>query len=584
MRPGVLYLRLAWFLLLFLSLLGGCKRSPTIAPAPSNERALVPVPPPEGLVSELFVPHPERTWDAVRASLGGTTPLLPTSAAVFLGATLELPVSTLDQLDLVVPIVGALVDVQDDIAAVVGIHVKDGSRFVELVTSGNPRFTKGDTQDGVLTLASSDARGGAFSYAVSGNYLVLSQNAEALRRFTPFVSRTLPSRPPPAEDIVVTASHRALSGPVIGRAKKLWNSWKHERGAEDLAMRAKHGGSAPDFGDPAQALADIDAMAAGFFSILDDLEEARLAVTVEPKSAAAAPSYRALVSLKPASDSGAAAQEIASMAVAGADPLLSLPAGVAVALMMRDTAEQREQSSSTRVEAISKVLGGRLQAEDKAKIAAAFQSWSKGRGNWLTAGLVWAGPTRAAVIRGAVADPAELSRGISAMLKLLSVRAIADPLSSWVGQMKISGIGAAGDGVVQTVHVVRRPPKTKPLRGDKPAPNDAFDIVWSIGKDLFVGAAGLDAKGVHAALETSSSSKTLAQEPFVERAVARLGPHVSFALLVDTAKLSDTGRPPPEGSAFLLTYGKDSQNHAWFEFDAPAAVVASYASLLGSLR
>ena len=455
MRPGVLCLRLAWFLLLFLSLLGGCKRSPTIAPAASSERALVPVPAPEGLVTELFVPRPDRTWDAVRASLAGTTPLLPSSAAVFLGGTLGLPVSTLDQLDLLVPMVGALADVQDDVAAVVGIHVKDGARFVELVTSGNPRFTKGDAENGVVMLASPAAYEGVL-YAVSGNYLVLSQNAEALRRFAPFVSRTLPGRPVPSEDIVVTASHQALSGPVIGRAKKVWDSWKHDREADDLAMRAKHGGSAPDFGDPAQALADIDAKAARFFTILDDLAEARLAVTVEPKSAAAAPSYRALVSVKPATGSGAAAQEIASMAVAEADPLLSLPAGVAVALLMRDTAEQREQSSSTQVEAISKVLGGRLQPEDKGKVAAAFQSWSKGRGDWLTAGLVWAGPTRAAVIRGAVADPAELGRGISAMLKLLSVRAIADPLSSWVGEMKISGIGAAGDAVVQTVHVVRR--------------------------------------------------------------------------------------------------------------------------------
>src|SRR5262249_19917809 len=159
-------------------------------------------------------------------------------------------------------------------------------------------------------------------------------------------------------------------------------------------------------------------------------------------------------------------------------------------------------SSSEQVEAISKVLGGRLEASDKTQIGNAFQSWSKGRGDWLTAGLVWAGPRRAAVLRGAVSDPAELGRGATSMLKLLGVRAIADPLSNWVGDMKLSGLGpssSTADGAVQTVHVVRRPPKVQlKHERDKSPESDAFDIVWSIGKDLIVGAAGVDAKGAYA--------------------------------------------------------------------------------------
>jgi hypothetical protein len=577
---------LGFFLALLLAVSVGCKRTTKVELA-AGERALAPVPAPEGLLSEIVIPHPDRTWELVRASVGGS-PLVPSAPAVFLGDVLGLPVAALEQLDLIVPVVGAVVDTREDIALVVGIHVKDGARFVELVTSPTGRFSKGAPEGGFTPLSPTAAKDGAWAYAVAGNYLVVAQTRAALAKFGPFVTRTLPSRPVPAEDVVARAPHDALAGPVSERLKKTWDSWKQDREAEDVAMRTKHGGSAPDFGDPAQALADIDSKAAKLFTILGDLDEARLALTVEPKGPDRGSSYRAIVSMKPRSAEGAAGQEIANMPVAGAEPLLSLPSSVAVALLTRDNAELRDQSSAAQVDAISKVLGGRLEADDKTKIEGAFQSWSKGRGDWLTAGLVWAGPTRAAVLRGAVSDPAELGRGTTAMLKLLGVRAIADPLSNWVGDMKISGLGpssSAADGSTQTVHVVRRPPKVQLRRErEKPPQNDAFDVVWSIGKDIFVGAAGIDAKGAYAALQKGDAAKTLAEESFIARTVQRLGPSVSFALLVDTARLSDSGRGEPDGSAFLLTYGKDRASQAWLEIDTPSSVVASYATLFAGGR
>jgi hypothetical protein len=569
---------------LVLALSGGCKKAPQVDPA-AGERALAPVPAPEGLLSEVVIAHPDKTWDLVRSSLGGS-PLVPSSPAVFLGDVLGLPVSALEQLDLNLPIVGAVADMKDQVGAVVSIHVKDGARLVDLVTAPTGRFTKGDSENGVTLLAPTAAKDGSWSsYGVSGNYLVVGPSRAALLKLAPFVTRTLPTRPTPAEDIVARAAHDAISGPLSARLKSLWDSWKQDREAEDVALRTKHGGSAPDFGDPAQALADIDSKAAKLFTILGDLEEARLAVTIEPKAPDRSASYRVLVSMKPRSEAGPAGQEIANMPVAGAEPLLALPSSVAVALLTRDNAELREQGSLAQVEAISKVLGGRLEPDDRSKIESAFQSWSKGRGDWLTAGLFWSGPTRAAVLRGAVSDPAELGRGATSMLRLLGVRAIAEPLSNWVGDMKLSGLGpqsSAADGTTQTVHVSRRPPKVQLRKErDKPAQNDAFDIVWSIGKDVFAGAAGLDAKGAYAALQKGNAGKTLAEQPFLSRTVERLGPSVSFALLVDTERLAESGHTEPDGGAFLLTYGKDRTNQGWFELDAPSAVITMYAALLG---
>src|SRR5260370_23851680 len=246
----------------------GCKRSPKTDPALTERPAAVPAP--DGLLGELVVAHPDRTWEEIRTTIGGG-PLVPNSPAVFLNDLLGLPLAALDQLDLLVPMVGALADQGDDVAVVIGIHVKDGARFVELVTAQGGRFTKGATEDGVSAIAPVAAKAGAFSYAVAGNYLVVAQNREALRRFAPYVTRTLPLRSPPSEDLVATASHKALAGPFVDRLKKMWDAWKKDREAEDVAMRSKHGGSAPDFGDPAQALADIDAKAAKFFAIVCDL-------------------------------------------------------------------------------------------------------------------------------------------------------------------------------------------------------------------------------------------------------------------------------------------------------------------------
>jgi len=480
--------------------------------------------------------------------------------------------------------VGAMVLAGEGVDTLAAIHVKDGSRLVDLLCAAAPPFTKDEkTSPGVVLVVQPTATG--WSLAVVGNYLVLGATKEALVRSAPFVARTLPTRSMPEEDFLATVAHKALAGPVKSRLDQVWKAWKQEREAEDAAMRTQHGGSAPDFGDPTQALADIETKAARFFAILSDLDEARLTFNVQ--AADTGPSVRALVSMKAASRSGPAAEEIGSMSVGGAEPLLSLPASVVAGLLTRDSQRLRDESATSQVEAISKVLGGRLDETDKSKVSSAFHSWSKGRGDWLAAGLMWSGSTRAAVVRAAVSDPSELGQATTAMLKLLSVRAIAEPLSNWVGDMKLTGLGAgsASEGAIQSVHVVRRPPKVQLHRDhDKPAESDAFDIVWSVDKQMFVGAAGKEAKAAYTSLIRGEPAPTLAQDLFAKGVFARLGPTLSFALVVDTARLGGEPAGKEKGS-FVLAYGKDpkSTDRAWFELDMPSSVLTSYASTVGAL-
>jgi hypothetical protein len=579
-----------WLVLLVVATLNvlSCKRAPSSGSAPEMAQR-APVPAPAGLVAEIIVAHPDRTWDTVRAKLRATTSLVPSSPAVFLGGALGLPLGVLEQLDFNVPMFGLIVEEGGALGALGAIHVKDGPRLVQAMTMSSPRYVK-ENQPGSETVhlhpEKPDPEGPSF--AVSGNYLLVGHGKALLDRCAPFITRTLPGRPLPDEDLVATLGQSALAGPISARLKTLWHAWKKDREADDVRLREKHGGSAPDFGDPAEALADMDAKASRFFAVLGDFEEARVSIAIGRGEPETAERYRTLVTLKPRA-AGPAKEELATMTAAGLEPLLELPQASAIAFLTRDTKSARETSAASQVEALGKVLGGRLAASDKAKIENAFRSFARGRGDWI-AGAIVAGVPRSAVVRGSVSDPGELDQSVFAMLDLLGVRALAEPIGNWIGDLKISGVAeakSAGEGTPRIVHAVRRPPKVKRPRDKsvKSHESDAFDIGWWIGKELFAGAAGHDAKQLLASLEKPEEGATLARVAYLKSAKARLGSSVAFALLVDFARLGAAGSNADEDATVLLTYGKDAgaSGHAFIELEAPSSLVMSYAGSLGPL-
>ena len=178
------------------------------------------------------------------------------------------------------------------------------------------------------------------------------------------------------------------------------------------------------------------------------------------------------------------------------------------------------------------------------------------------------------------------------MLKLLSVRAISEPLSNWVGDMKLTGLGAASanEGAVQSVHVVRRPPKVQLQRDrDKPAESDAFDMV-SVGRQAEQAIGGRQGKEARAPTHRSRSGRACSdgsgKNVFANSVSARLGPRsLSFALVVDTARL---GGEPPAGKrdAFVLRTAKIAESNRCallFRSTCPASVLTSYSSPVGAL-
>ena len=276
-------------------------------------------------------------------------------------------------------------------------------------------------------------------------------------------------------------------------------------------MRAKHGGSAPDFGDPAEALADMDAKATRLFAVLGDFEEARLAVTVNPSEPDAAERYRASRLTEAAfrgpfgrgdgdHDGGRSRAHSWRFRRRWASHFLT-----------RDRREVRERSAAQQVDAMAKVFGGRLAANDRAKIEAAFLSVREGarrlahgrhRGRALARrGGAWSGDRRrrdrSKRIRHARSSQRSRHRRTDRQLDRRS-QAL---------RRRCRARRGTKTSCARCTSSAARPrsscPRTRPKRPKRLMESDAFDIVWAIGKERFFAAAGRDAKQALASLQKS---------------------------------------------------------------------------------
>jgi hypothetical protein len=91
---------------------------------------LSPVPAPEGLVGDLFLPAPDATWTKARALIGGPAGFMPQGFGALTATLLKLPITAAGEIDEAVPVLGAVIK-QESAAAfgAIGIHVRAGDRL-----------------------------------------------------------------------------------------------------------------------------------------------------------------------------------------------------------------------------------------------------------------------------------------------------------------------------------------------------------------------------------------------------------------------------------------------------------------------
>lgn len=532
---------------------------------------LAPLPAPAGLLAEMTLSAPDATWQKARALVGGPAVFLPQSSGALAATLLGLPITIAPEIDGAVPIVGAVVDAPGEPRprAAIGIHVKAGDRFVQQLTAGqSARYSSRVDPATQVTLLDSKGGKAALAMGVLGNYLLLAEKEADLIEVGPFVARTVSTRTAPKDELALDVPGDALGGPLRAKLEKMWAALK----------------PAADASGPTSLigpLISVSSVVDTLLPLLGDLQRGRVSLNLEPGF------VRARVSLDAKPGLGPAMKTIAGMAGGDLRPALELPAGTMVAMVLRETAASRKASAPARAEALAKVLGKSASAADREAIAKAVQGLADGRGDWVSAGFRLGGTGPAAYVRGAVADADLLGHSMKdfvAIARTPGAKELLAELELGISAKKTT-VEKVGD--VERIRFERAPAKgaaaklPSPVGGKVvPPPADAVDLFYTIGKEVFVAAAGLDAKAALVSV-TSTPEGKLEGTPSIRAAMEALGGDVTFGLVVEPllALAAFAGKPGAADSApVALALGRtppsgEDPGRIWLRFDVADADV-----------
>jgi hypothetical protein len=564
---SVLRLAVLVFSLVVL-LLGACKDN---KPRADTQPPAV-VPPPAGLLADVFLATPDTTWQRVRGKLGGPASLLPSTFPTLVVTLLGLPPAVAEQVDAALPAYGAALETVPGGEAdlVLAVHLRDEARVIELLTKGpDARYELKKDSSGVQLIEPKVKAPDTFAaMGLVNHYLIASKTPAALMMGAQYVTRTLPTLPKPAVEITAMAGRTALAGPLAARLRREWTQWKKAREADDKAMREKHGRE-PDFGDPAAALADIDGKVRRLIEVMGDLSQARFEVTSDESG------IHTRVAMVPQAGDGLAAKEIGALVVGDTVPMMDLPASSVVALLTRDSEEVRKASAQDQTEGLGHILGERITTDDRKKVGDVLEDWARARGDWLVAGVEWGPETRSLLVRGALKDAPAFEKAMAGLLDLPRVAGLKEPLERFAGVLTVSK--PTGEGTMKLVHVRREvsegEPETKGnVRKRRKADVTEFDVVWEAdsAQSVFRVMATSDAKAWFAAQGKAKPPK-IGEDPDLADALKALGNEAAFVFLFQPFKImpmNPKAAPAKPGMPVVFAYGR-SKSDGWFRLDLP---------------
>lgn len=491
---------------------------------------LSPVPAPEGLLGDLFLPAPEATWTKARALIGGPAAFMPQGFGALAATLLKLPITVAGEIDGAVPVLGAAIKQHESAPAfgAIGIHVRAGDRLIDQLTRGAEARFVADVDEAsqitVITPKQAPEGGGAFLLGVLGNYLLVAENLRGLQAAGPYVARTLPTRTPPKEDVAFEIPQAALSGPILENARAQW-------------ARAKSGIDS--------ASLPIMPFAATMGTALDALADAKLArLTLELDASAA----HARASLSPKPGEGAASKAIREMVVGDARPLLDLPASTQIGVLWRDSAAARAAEVPAQASTLAMLLNERLvSVEDKATITTVLRAEGEARGDWVTLGLALDPLGVSATARVGVADEEKMRKSLKQLTdlaKLSSVKASLkeDSLAISAGKIVVENL----PGEVQRVRFERTDKADKGAKAKDPQPRDSasaestpssIDLLYLVTHDVLFAAMGSEPKEALRTLVKAAGDANLASIAEVKGGLEALGGEASFVLVADPLRL-----------------------------------------------
>ena len=259
-------------------------------------------------------------------------------------------------------------------AFAIGVHVKAGDRFVDQLTRGEgARFNAAvDPATHVTLLTNKVAPESAkLALGVLGNYLLVARQPADLYALGPYVVRTVSRAPAPKEDVALEIPEKALAGPVLDEVR---------------ALRGRSEGAAA-------ALLPISEMLDTASTVFADSAGARLVLRFEPSV------VHGRVTVTPKPGAGPASKVVADLAVGDVKPLLDLPGGTSLGLLWRESASARVENAGKQADALARLLGSDVTAEERAAVSSALRATAEARGDWQALGVAFNGTGPSTVVR-----------------------------------------------------------------------------------------------------------------------------------------------------------------------------------------
>lgn len=530
-----------------------------------------PLPVPAGLLADLYVGTPNATWGKIQRGVGGAVGILPASAGGIICTAAGLDPFIASEIDGAVPMYGAVAGEPASAGWVIAMKLSDLRKARGVLVDGDTaRYAARDTGGMTELLPKGQGSPPSVAIAISPNgYLLLARRSDDLTKLGPYVTRSLPRRSLPGDGAIVLDVPRAALGSVVKpKLEDLWASAKGYLLSEDERMRQKHGGRAPDFGDPKAIVGAVDAWIARRIAVFGDLDKMRVAIDPAEDGIAI------VTTMTPAAGGGAASKWTDGMKVGDLAALGSLPASSAIALQVRDGDEDRAAQIQELEKTMTSSFGSRLAEPDAKKLHDVFEDLTTARGEVLSSALVWDEP-QGLSLRLATRDPDAAARAVKGAVDLVKVAPFKELLR--VKDVTTSSEDVAGGGKASVVTITREPAKdakdakdTKDTRDRAPktdagagagvpavrrAPRDQLGIAWLVDKDTLSIATSdtpLSTLGL-----TTRPDKKLADEPAIARSFTALGKNASAVLVLQLLRFDPTRANLPAAPLVIALGRKD---------------------------
>ncbi len=525
-----------------------------------------PVPAPAGLLAEVRVREPDAAWGRIQRGVSGAVALLPPTVGELACGFAGLAPSTARLLDgkgtsYVVLGQGKGAEAIAWVAAIPVLDASAASSTLLVGADGAGGGSSSARDVAGMRLLTSAAQPPSVTVALARGpsprgWLVLASSEEALASLGPYAVRTLPTTPPPTEAAAIVADvpGAALAGPVSTAIAARWGETRAWLRARDDEQRAKHGGRAPDFGDPRPIVEAVDGLVTRRIGLLAAARGAHVVLE------AGEDEVHVEVALTPGTDAASAAL-LAAMTTGDTAPLAAAPAESAVVLLVRDAATGRGEDAASLESTVVTALGDRLNDEDRRAVHTALTDWVHARGDWWAGGLAWGAsdPSRGLWVRTAAASPDTSARAVRELVDLSHRRAFADMLSGslHLSPANVRGVDAPPVAKASLALFEAKASGGGPHRPDAgPSPG----IAWGVqGDDLFV-AAGTSAAQLLSA--EAAPHRRVGDDPRTARSLAALGPSASFAVLAEPLRFDPTRSEPDSAAAAAFAWGRKGEG-AW---------------------